>query len=224
MDEPNDLERKQLANARQAMLSKQLLDRGVDSPPVLRAMAAVPRERFVPESRWREAYSDRALAIDCGQTISQPYIVGLMTQALELNGGERVLDIGTGSGYQASVLSQMAAEVITVERHAELSTHARGVIASFGYTNIEFVVGDGSLGWPAAAPYDAIIVAAAAPRCPPALFDQLAEGGRICLPVETDLGQKLQVIQKVDGRPRIRWLCDVRFVPLIGAQGMASKE
>jgi protein-L-isoaspartate(D-aspartate) O-methyltransferase len=224
MNEPNDLEKRQLVEARQAMLSKQLLDRHVDAPEVLRAMAAVPRERFVPESLWREAYSDCALGIDCGQTISQPYIVGLMTQALKLAGGERALDVGTGSGYQASVLSRMAAEVITVERHAELSTHAQTVIASLGYTNIKFVVGDGSLGWPAEAPYDAIIVAAAAPQCPPALFDQLAEGGRICLPVETDRGQKLQVIQKASGRPQIRWLCDVRFVPLIGAQGKPSTD
>jgi protein-L-isoaspartate(D-aspartate) O-methyltransferase len=184
----------------------------------------VPREQFVPEPLRQEAYSDRALSIDCGQTISQPYIVGLMTQALALTGNERVLDVGTGSGYQAAILSRLAAKVITIERHAELSAHAQNVIAPLGYTNIEFIVGDGSLGWPERAPYDAIIVAAAAPQCPPVLFEQLAEGGRICVPVETEQGQKLQVIHKIDGHAQIRWLCNVRFVPLIGAQGHPNKE
>ncbi|MCA9101237.1 MAG: protein-L-isoaspartate(D-aspartate) O-methyltransferase [Planctomycetales bacterium] len=219
MNEPTDQQRRELAAARHDMLSHQLLDRGVDAPDVLRAIAAVPREAFVPEPLWHEAYSDRALSIDCAQTISQPYIVGLMTQAVAPQGHEHVLDVGTGSGYQAAVLSRLARDVITIERHAPLSAAARRVIEALSYTNIEFVVGDGSLGWPAAAPYDAIVVAAAAPRCPPALFEQLAEGGRICLPVDTEHGQRLQVIRKVDGRARVRWLCDVRFVPLVGAQG-----
>ena len=138
--------------AREKMVRRQLHQRGIRSPRALAAMGHVPRERFVPASERSEAYADRALPIDCGQTISQPYIVGLMTEALQLAGTESVLEIGTGSGYQTAVLAELANRVVSVERHAELSAQAASVLAELGYGNVQLIVGDGTLGWPAAAP------------------------------------------------------------------------
>ena len=198
------------------MLSSDLLDRGIDDPRVLNAMARVPRERFVLPQSMAEAYADRALPIECGQTISQPYIVGLMTQALELTGREHVLEVGTGSGYQAAVLAELAHDVVTIERHAELSDQAAAALAEMGYANVKLLVGDGSQGWPPGAPYDRIIVTAAAERCPPALFEQLAEGGILVIPVGRDDGQMLERIRKRDGRAEIQHLSACRFVPLVG--------
>ena len=199
------------------MVRRQLHQRGIRSPRALAAMGHVPRERFVPASERSEAYADRALPIDCGQTISQPYIVGLMTEALQLAGTESVLEIGTGSGYQTAVLAELANRVVSVERHAELSAQAASVLAELGYGNVQLIVGDGTLGWPAAAPYDRILVAAAAGAVPPALFDQLREGGILVIPVGDAESQALVSIRKAQGQPQTSRLTGCRFVPLVGA-------
>ncbi len=177
----------------------------------------MPRERFVPASERGEAYADRALPIDCSQTISQPYIVGLMTEALQLTGSESVLEVGTGSGYQTAVLAELADRVVSVERHAELSAQAGSVLAELGYANVQLIVGDGTLGWPTAAPYDRILVAAAAATVPTALFDQLREGGILVIPVGDAESQALVSIRKQQGQPQISRLTGCRFVPLVGA-------
>ena len=205
-----------LAAARQRMLSLQLLDRGIDSPRVLAAIARVPRERFVPLERLAEAYADRALPIDCGQTISQPYIVALMTQALALAGTEHVLEIGTGSGYQTAILAELAHDVVTLERHAELSHEARARVSGLGYSNVRFVEGDGTQGWPELSPYDRIIVTAYAPAIPRPLWEQLAEGGILVMPLGDADGQVLQAIRKQAGQPAATHLSPCRFVPLVG--------
>jgi protein-L-isoaspartate(D-aspartate) O-methyltransferase len=208
-----------LQAAKESMLRKQLQRRGILDPRVLAAMAKVPRERFVRPGMLEEAYADRALTIDCGQTISQPYIVALMTEAMKLSGKETVLEIGTGSGYQAAILAELAREVITIERHAPLSERARATLADLGYGNVTFVVGDGTLGFPARAPFDRIMVTAMAAECPPALFGQLAEGGILVIPVGGRECQTLQAIRKVQGSPQAATLSPCRFVPLVGAQG-----
>jgi protein-L-isoaspartate(D-aspartate) O-methyltransferase len=202
---------------RQEMLDL-LRERGVCCSRVLSAIARVPRERFVPEELRELAYADRALPIASGQTISQPYIVALMTDALELEGSEHVLEIGTGSGYQAAVLSQLARSVVSIERHAELSAGAAAVLDELGCRNVELVVGDGTLGWPARAPYDRILVAAAATHVPPALVEQLAEGGTLVIPIGASDGQMLEAYHKVGGRLHAEPLSGCRFVPLVGAQ------
>lgn len=205
--------------ARQSMVRDQLVKRGIADRPVLNALARVPRERFVPTSARQQAYADNALAIECGQTISQPFIVALMTQALGLTGREKVLEIGTGSGYQTAVLAELAGQVYTIERHAELAATAQQVLADLGYTRVAFRVGDGTLGWPEAAPFDRILVAAAADRYPPALFEQLAESGLLVMPVGDPESQVLQAVRKVSGQPQVSELSPCRFVPLIGEQG-----
>ena len=202
--------------ARRQMVARQLADRGIRDRRVLDAMGKVPRERFVPAGSRYEAYADRALAIDCGQTISQPLIVAMMSEALELTGDEHVLEVGTGSGYQAAVLAELAGNVVTIERHAELSAAAGEVLAELGYENLMLVVGDGSLGYPPRAPYDRVMVTAAAASCPTALFDQLVEDGIIAIPVGDGYSQQLQQIRKVAGRPKTTTLTGCRFVPLIG--------
>jgi protein-L-isoaspartate(D-aspartate) O-methyltransferase len=183
----------------------------------------VPRERFVPVEIRREAFADRALPIDCGQTISQPYIVGLMTQALQLSGDELVLEIGSGSGYQTAILARLAREVVSIERHAALTIQAKAVLAELGYANVTLLTGDGTLGWPERAPYDRIMVTAMAAVCPPPLFAQLVEGGDIVIPLGGRDSQTLQVIRKEAGQPRVTSLSPCRFVPLIGAQGWAEE-
>lgn len=200
------------------MLREQLAARGIHDRRVLECMGRVPRERFVEVSDPADAYSDRAMGIDCGQTISQPYIVALMTAALDLNGTEHVLEIGTGSGYQTAILAELVGDVVSIERHEHLSLQAGRLLQESGYTNVKLLVGDGTLGWPGEAPYDRILVAAAADRCPPALFDQLREGGILVIPLGGSSGQTLKRIQKVDGRPRSHNLTDCRFVPLVGAE------
>ncbi|HEV2972776.1 MAG TPA: protein-L-isoaspartate(D-aspartate) O-methyltransferase [Pirellulales bacterium] len=206
-----------LSATRDRMVAKQLHDRGITSPAVLSAMGRVPRERFVPIEFLAESYADRALPIDCRQTISQPYIVAIMTQALELSGRESVLEIGTGSGYQTAILAELAAKVVSVERHAELSAEAGRVLSAIGYKNIQLIVGDGTLGWPAEAPYDRIIVTAAAAQLPQALFDQLREGGILVIPLGNAESQSLVAIGKVSGQPQATELSGCRFVPLVGA-------
>jgi protein-L-isoaspartate(D-aspartate) O-methyltransferase len=203
-------------DARQAMILDQLQRRGIIQARVLSAMGRIPRERFVAPGQEDQAYEDRALAIECDQTISQPYIVGLMTQALELAGDEKVLELGTGSGYQTAILAELAARVVSIERHAELSQRAAGLLAELGYHNVRLVVGDGSAGWPQEAPYDRIIVTAAASEVPQALFAQLREGGILVIPIGDRDSQALHAIRKEDGQPQSTTLSGCRFVPLVG--------
>jgi protein-L-isoaspartate(D-aspartate) O-methyltransferase len=191
-------------------IERQLHSRGIRDERVLAAMARVPREAFVPAGSRRHAYADAALSLPHGQTISQPYIVALICQALELQGGERVLDVGTGSGYQAAVLAELAAEVVSVERIPELAEEARRNLAAAGY-DVDVRVGDGSLGVPDRAPYDAIAVAATAAAVPEPLYDQLVTGGRLVLPIDESL---VSVTRTAAGR-RARFLSPARFVPLV---------
>jgi protein-L-isoaspartate(D-aspartate) O-methyltransferase len=204
-----------LAGLRQSMLDSQLRARGVEDERVLDAMARVPRHEFAPEQYRDQAYEDHPLPIGEGQTISQPYIVALMLEALALTPADRVLEVGTGSGYVTALLAEIVAQVFSVERHAALADAARDLLVRLGYTNVTVIVGDGSQGFAEAAPYNAIIVSAAAPEVPRALVTQLAEGGRMILPVGDADFQQLQLIRMEDGQPRValRELC--RFVPLV---------
>jgi protein-L-isoaspartate(D-aspartate) O-methyltransferase len=200
---------------RHDMVVRQLEAQGIRSRRVLAAMARVPREKFVLDEFVGLAYADRALPISCGQTISQPYMVALMTELLDLQGGEKVLEVGTGSGYQAAVLSLLAGEVISIERFAELSSRAGELLAELSCSNVKLVVGDGSLGWPAEAPYDGIIVTAAAETCPPALLEQLADPGRLVIPVGPPERQVLQLYHRKAGEVIREEHCGCRFVPLV---------
>lgn len=204
---------------RKRMIERQLIPRGIHDPLVLKAMEKVPREAFVPEDLRESAYGDNPLPIGEGQTISQPYIVALMTEALKLKGSEKVLEIGTGSGYQAAVLAEIAKEVYTVERIARLSEKAEQILGRLDYTNIHFKIFNGTLGWPEHAPYDGIMVTAGAPETPDPLINQLAEGGRMIIPVGDTLGQDLLKIRKANGRTLTEDLGPVRFVRLIGEHG-----
>ncbi len=205
---------KDFADERRRMVEQQIRARGVRDPRVLAAMAKVPRHLFVPESDRGLAYSDGPLPIGEGQTISQPYIVAYMTEALGLEGNEKVLEVGTGSGYQTAVLAELAAEVYTVEIIEALSLRARRDLAALGYGNIRFAVRDGTLGWPEMAPFDAIIVTAAAARIPGSLEGQLAPNGTMIVPVGTDLQELFLVTKGEKGLTRER-LIPVRFVPLV---------
>ena len=214
------------AEQRRGLVEHQVRRRGISDPAVLAAIESVPREAFLSPELAEFAYLDRALPIEKGQTISQPYIVALMTEALQLKPGDRVLEVGTGSGYAAAVLAKVAREVYTIERHAELAKLAARRLRKHGYDNVRVVEGDGTLGWPEHAPYDAIIVAAGGPDVPRALLDQLAIGGRLVIPVGED--KTLQSLVRVtrlsaDGYHREE-LCDVRFVPLVGAGGWEEEE
>ena len=208
---------------RREMVALQIRDRGIRSERVLAAMASVPRHEFVPASQASAAYSDNALLIGEGQTISQPYVVAAMTDALSLTGSERVLEIGGGSGYQAAVLSLLAGEVIAMEFVAQLADAARLRLARLGFSNVRIEQADGSLGWPLRAPYDAILVAAAAPEVPPPLIDQLAEGGRLVIPVGSAEEQNLLLWVKSNGSVRRRVMFACRFVPLRGRFGWQTE-
>jgi len=210
---------------RERMISTQLVARGITDPLVLQAMREVPRERFVPASMVDRAYHDGPLPIGHGQTISQPYIVAAMTVAARLKPGVRVLEIGTGSGYGAAVLSRIAAEVYTVERVAALAADATARLARMGYANVHVREGDGTLGWPEHAPYDAILVTASGPRAPEALLEQLAVGGRLVMPVGVSLAQRLVRVTRTEAEQyQYDDLEGVVFVPLIGAGGWPSHE
>lgn len=201
------------------MVERQLRGRGISDERVLEAMDVVPRELFVPEGMRELAYEDGALPIGLGQTISQPYIVGAICSLLELAGDERVLDVGTGSGYQAAVLAELATEVTTIERVPELYAWARDALARAGYERVDTRLGDGSLGVPDRAPFDAIAVAAAAPTVPSALYEQLAAGGRLVVPRGSRWGQELVQVVKTEEGPVERASVPCRFVPLVGAGG-----
>jgi protein-L-isoaspartate(D-aspartate) O-methyltransferase len=198
------------------MVTEQLRPHGVTDERVLQAMASVPREEFLHPNMRRHAYEDRALAIDCGQTISQPLVVALMIQAASPQADDVVLEVGTGSGYAAAVVSRLCRKVISVEREPALAEHASGTLRNLGFDNVEVAVGDGSLGWPAGAPYHVILVAAAAPHIPQALIDQLAEGGRMVIPVATasDDPQDLRLYTRRPEGVIYRSLFPVLFVPL----------
>jgi protein-L-isoaspartate(D-aspartate) O-methyltransferase len=206
-----------LAASRKAMVARQIAARGVRDPLVLRAMAEVPRHHFVPAASAAQAYEDHPLPIGRGQTISQPYIVALMTECLGLKGGEKVLEVGTGSGYQAAVLARIAGRVFSIEIDPALAAAAAGTLEGLGVRNVRVRSGDGFFGWPEEAPFDAIIVTAAAPEVPPALLAQLAEGGRLVLPLgDPATFQRLTVITKRAGKSRAEAVLDVRFVPMTG--------
>jgi len=209
---------------RQDMVDTQIARRGVRDRWVLDALRSVPRERFVPERLAEFAYEDTPLPIANEQTISQPYVVGLMAEALELKPRDRVLEIGAGSGYAAAVLGRVAGEVWAVERHESLAREAAERLASLGYGNVHVVWGDGTLGWPEHAPYDAIVVAAGGPEVPPALLEQLAPGGRLVIPVGPDpRTQSLVRVRRTEPGIVREDLGAVRFVPLIGEQGWGEE-
>ncbi len=207
------------AGRRRAMVETQLRGRDIVDERVLRAMAAVPRERFVGEPERQRAYDDAALPIEGGQTISQPYMVARICEALRLTGGERVLDVGTGSGYQAAVLAELAREVYTIERIPELAELARERLVESGYEQVHVHVGDGTLGLPEHAPFDAIAVAAAAPGFPHTLYQQLKPRGRLVVPVGGARGQRLEVVIRSPEGPALIHSVPCRFVPLVGAEG-----
>jgi protein-L-isoaspartate(D-aspartate) O-methyltransferase len=207
------------AEARARMVSEQLERRGIRDPRVLDAMRNVPRHLFVPPERQASAYDDQALSIGDGQTISQPYMVAVMTEALSVAAGARILEIGTGSGYQAAILAVLAREVITIERRPGLAAAAGRRLASLGFTNVTIVVADGSVGYPGAAPYDAVLATAGAPQVPASLRTQLADGARLVVPVGSAFHQDLVVIERrgetfVESRGE-----GCVFVPLVGREG-----
>jgi len=203
------------ARLRERMVKRQLEARGIRDSRVLAAMRRIPRHEFIPPSFRRLAYADHALPIENGQTISQPYIVALMTQSLAVRPGEKVLEIGTGSGYQAAVLACLTDRVFTVEIIQSLAEKARGVLREQGFGFVRVRWGDGWAGWEEEAPFDAVIVTCASPEVPPGLFGQLREGGRMILPLgNPKTHQKLALITKEDGEPRTRTILDVRFVPM----------
>jgi protein-L-isoaspartate(D-aspartate) O-methyltransferase len=209
--EPDDFTR-----LREQMVLNQIMARGVRDPGVIKAMLKVPRHSFVPEARRAYSYEDYPLPIGQGQTISQPYIVAYMTEALDLKPGDRVLEIGTGSGYQAAILAELVKEVYTIEIVAQLGERARRTLSGLGYTNIHVRIGDGYKGWPGKAPFDAVIVTCAPEKVPEALVEQLKEGGRMIIPVGRAGGvQKLVRAVKKGGRFRTQDVMYVRFVPMV---------
>jgi len=207
---------------RQTMVERQLRARDISDERVLEAMERVPRELFVPEDERGRAYADAALPIGHGQTISQPYMVARIAEALAVRPGERVLDVGTGSGYQAAVLAELGAEVVTIERIPELAESASESLAAAGYPQVDVRVGDGTLGVPELAPFDAIAVAAAAPAFPPTLYEQLRPRGRLVVPVGGERVQRLEVIVRSPEGPAVVHSVPCRFVPLVGEEGFAG--
>jgi protein-L-isoaspartate(D-aspartate) O-methyltransferase len=211
------------ATERFSMVESQLRQRGIRDERLLAAMSKVPRHEFVSQQNWNEAYADHPIPIAEKQTTSQPYMIAAMVQAAEIKPGDRVLEIGAGSGYQTAVLAELASQVFAVERYASLTETAQKTLERLGYRNAKIVTGDGSLGLPESAPFDAIIVSAAAPSIPQALVDQLAVGGRLLIPIGEADQQVLQLVQRnADGGTSVRTLEGCRFVPLIGEQGFVA--
>lgn len=216
LNEPSD---RAFEEARRDMVQKQLVSRGISDRYVLDAISEVPRHLFVPSGQREHAYKDSPLPIGYNQTISQPYIVAYMTQALQLSPDATVLEVGTGSGYQAAILSLVARKVYTIERHEPLARKAKEALVALGCDNVEVMVGDGTLGWPEHAPYDGIIVTAAAPDVPEPLIEQLAEGAALVAPIGPTSRQDLVRIRRRRGEVRREYLVPVAFVPLIGEYG-----
>lgn len=210
--------------ARQVMVETQLKRRGITDPRVLAAMSKIPRHHFVPRHLRDQAYGDYPLPIGEDQTISQPYIVALMTQALELTGNDKVLELGAGSGYQAAILAELAAQVFTVERISSLAQAAQQALTALGYTNVHVQVADGTLGWPEEAPFDAILVTAGSPQVPPPLVEQLAVGGRLLIPVGDSYSQTLTRVRRTPEGLKHEYLGGCRFVKLIGKHGWQAKS
>lgn len=209
---------------RQTMIDQQLRGRDIHDPQVLRVMSELPRERFVPIEYRESAYDDCALPIDYEQTISQPYIVALMTQTLGVESSHRVLEIGTGSGYQTAILARLAKEVFTVERIRDLADHAKTLLLKLGLTNIYFKIDDGTLGWPEKSPFDRIIVTAGAPHPPPSLVDQLADNGVMVIPIGSSEEQTLVRLSKKGKTLSREPIIPCRFVKLVGRQGWQEME
>lgn len=210
--------------ARKKMVAEQLVGRGIRDARVLEVMGRIPRHEFVDPGLTNQAYLDRPLNIGLKQTISQPFIVGLMTEQLELIGNEKALEIGTGSGYQTAVLAELCRHVYSMERITTLSNRARRTFYRLGFLNITLRIGDGTLGWPEEAPFDLILVAASGPKIPEAYTNQLAEGGRLILPMGNETDQKLIRIRKVQGQLREERLSRCRFVKLVGKHGWQKED
>jgi protein-L-isoaspartate(D-aspartate) O-methyltransferase len=219
---PAQVEPERLVAERQLMVHCQLLGRGIRDMRVLDAMGRVPRHQFVEQQYWGQAYEDHPIPIGHGQTVSQPYIVAVTLDALDLQPFDTVLEIGTGSGYQTALLAELTDHVYSMERHEALARHAEAILSQLGYHNVNVIVGDGSEGLPEKAPFDAIAVSAAAPQIPKPLFDQLRENRRMVIPVGPADVQELQLVRKVEGRPVVEILEACRFVPLIGGQGYGA--
>lgn len=207
------------ADEREQMVREQLISRGIKNQRVLDAFRKVPRHMFVPPTHQISAYKDHPLPIGQGQTVSQPYMVALMTECLDLKGDEKVLEIGTGSGYQTAILAELTDTVYSIERYSPLAVRAKEVLENLGYSNIEITVGDGTLGWPEHALYDGIIVTAGAPDIPQPLFEQLNESGKLVIPVGDNFSQILQVVEKHRGKMAKENICSCVFVPLVGKYG-----
>jgi protein-L-isoaspartate(D-aspartate) O-methyltransferase len=216
--------RESAADQRAQMVEGQLRARGIGSETVLEVMGEIPRELFLPPDQRSQAYEDQALPLALGQTVSQPYMVAVMTEALDLQPTDRVLEVGTGSGYQTAVLARLASEVFSVERLPQLSSGAEGVLRELGCENVRLKVGDGTLGWPEEAPFDAILVTAGAPRVPESLKTQLAEdGGRLVIPVGDRFIQELVRVTRNGEDFALKHLLSCRFVPLLGSEGWESR-
>lgn len=219
IDDSSQLNVSDFVRKRSQMVEAQLRARGIRDERVLDAMLRVPRHEFVLPEYQRQAYEDRPLPIGEEQTISQPFIIAISLQALKLAGGERVLEVGTGSGYQTALLAELAHEVYSIERHASLAVNAKEVLTRLALNNVNVAVGDGTRGLPEHAPFDAVVVSAAAASWPRSLFDQLAEGGRMVVPVGPPQAQELQLVRKRESTAAVEVLEGCRFVPLVGAEG-----
>lgn len=204
---------------REEMVMNQIVARGIKDARVIKAFLKVPRHKFVSEKDILEAYDDHPLPIGEGQTISQPYMVALMSECLKLKGGEKVLEIGTGSGYQAAILAELANEVYSIERFPSLAERAKLILESLGYENVRIKVGDGTLGWEEFSPYDGIIVTACSPEIPPPLITQLKDKGRLVIPLGESFSQVLTVVEKFKDKLKKEEICGCVFVPLIGRYG-----
>ncbi|MDO9465555.1 MAG: protein-L-isoaspartate(D-aspartate) O-methyltransferase [bacterium] len=215
---------KDYTDERLNMVDIQLAHRGIKDKRVLDAMSRVPRHLFVPSDNISSAYTDQPLSIGESQTISQPYMVALMSECLKLNGKEKILELGTGSGYQTAILAELGSSVYTIERISPLSIRAQRTLKHLGYENIKFKVGDGTLGWHENAPYDGIMVTAGAPKVSQVLIDQLSEGGRIVIPVGNSFSQELVVTSKINKKIKTQNICGCMFVPLIGKYGWNSEQ
>jgi len=218
----SDLQDERFAILRKQMVNGQLRARGIRDERVLAAMGKVSRHLFVAREYQDSAYEDHPLPIGAGQTVSQPYIVAFMLEALALNGSEVVLEVGTGCGYQTALLAELAGQVYSVERIESLGMRAQTTLRGLGYANVSLAIGDGSQGWSEHAPFDAIVVSAAAPQVPQALLEQLREGGRMVIPVGPEEAQELKLVRKHGGRTVVTSLEGCRFVPLIGQQGYSE--